>query len=301
MDTIVGMRTFITVVTAGSFTAASERLDMSTALVSKYIGQLEERLGVRLLNRTTRSLALTEIGRVYFERCQQVVDDIDELEAVVKDQRSAPSGKLIIAAPLTFGEMYLTPAIADFLNEQQAITIDLRLTDRFVGLVDEGVDIAIRIAELEDSSLIARRLAPARIAVCASPAYLKQHNEITHPDDLVRHNCIVDTNFRNGSMWPFAVDGKRKIVKVEGRFCVNSAAAVREMLLRGEGIGFIPTYAVGEDIRQGRLAVVLEPFEVINLGIYAVYTPNRHLAAKVRAFIDFMVARFGSSPEWDRF
>ncbi len=301
MDTIVGMRTFVTVVTAGTFTSASQRLEMSTALVSKYIGQLEERLGARLLNRTTRSLALTEIGKVYFDRCQQIIDDIDELEAIVKDQRLAPSGRLIIAAPVTFGEMYLTPAIADFLEQQPAITIDLRLTDRFVGIVEEGVDIAIRIAELEDSTLIARRLAPARIAICAAPSYLQQHGNPKTPSELIGHDCIVDTNFRNGAMWPFVIDGKRETIKVEGRFSVNSAAAARQMLLRGDGIGLIPTYAVGEDIKQGRLAVMLEKFETTNLGIYAVYAHNRHLAAKVRAFINFMVKEFGPLPEWDRF
>lgn len=301
MDIIVGMRTFVTVVEAGSFTAAAARLDMSTALVSKYIGQLEQRLGSRLLNRTTRSLALTEIGKAYFERCRQVIDDFDELEAAVQNKRSIASGKLIVTAPVTFGEMYLTSAIAEFLEQQPAITIDLRLTDRFVSLVDEGVDIAIRIAELEDSALIARRIAPARIIICATPSYIEQHGAPDKPDDLEHHSCIIDTNFRNGALWPFVENAKQTAIKVNGRFSVNSATAVREMLLKGSGLGLIPTYAVGDDIAQGRLVPVLEEFEATNLGIYAIYAHNRYLAAKVRVFIDFMANRFGTSPQWDRF
>jgi DNA-binding transcriptional LysR family regulator len=301
MDTLVGMRTFATVVAAGSFTAAGERLGMSTALVSKYVGQLEERLGARLLHRTTRSLTLTEIGQVYVERCRQLIDEVDELEAAIHDRQAAPTGKLIVTAPVTFGEMYLTSAIADFLKTHPAIAVDLRLTDRFVGLVDEGIDVAVRIAELEDSTLIARRLAPARVVVCASPAYLEQHGAPLRPGDLAGHQCIVDTNFRNGSLWSFKVDGAPATVRVSGPFSVNSAAAARTMVLAGAGIGLIPTYAVGEDIARGSIAVLLEPFEAVRLNIYAVYAHNRHLAAKVRAFVDFAATRFGARPAWDRF
>lgn len=300
MDIVVGMRTFVAVVDSGSFTTAAERLDMSTALVSKYVGQLEERLGARLLNRTTRSLALTEIGESYFERCKQVIDDFDELEGAVRNKRSVASGKLVVTAPVTFGEMYLASAIVDFLQQQPAITVDLRLTDRFVNLVDEGVDIAIRISGLEDSTLIARRLASTCLRVCAAPSYLKEHGTPARPGDLAGHACIVDRNFRNGARWPFAVAGKQTTIKISGRIAVNSAAAVRVMLLRGSGIGLIPSYAVGNDIKQGRLVTVLEKYETSNLGIYAVYAHNRYLATKVRAYIDFMATRLGSTPEWDR-
>lgn len=301
MDTIDGMRTFCAVVGAGSFTGAAERLEMSTALVSKYVGKLEERLGARLLNRTTRSLTLTEIGRVYVERCRQVIDDFDELESAIQDRYSTPIGNLIISAPVTFGEMYLTPAISDFLEQQPKVTIDLRLTDRFTGLVDEGIDVAIRIAELEDSTLIARRLAPARIVACATPSYLELHGVPSDPSDLAYHNCIVDTNFRNGSLWVFMVEGERKTVKLEGRFTVNNAGAARRMLLSGAGIGLIPSYVVGDDIKKGQLVRVLDEFETFNLGVFAVYANNRHLATKVRTFVDFAVKRFGNTPEWDQF
>jgi DNA-binding transcriptional LysR family regulator len=301
MDTIDGMRTFIAVVSAGSFTAAAEHLNMSTALVSKYVGQLEERLGVRLLNRTTRSLVLTEIGQAYLERCAQVIDDFDELEAAIHNKRSNPSGNLIISAPVTFGERHMTVALARFLEQYPDIVVDLRLTDRFVGLVDEAVDLAIRIAELPDSSLIARRLAPARVVACAAPSYLEKHGLPCQPEELVDHVCIIDNNFRSAHEWPFMVGGERMTVKVSGRFSVNSAQSSRAMVLAGAGIGLVPTYAIGEDIKQGQAVVLLEPFEALNLGIYAVYLHNRHLAAKVRAFIDFMAEEFGTLPPWDRF
>ncbi|MBB3064354.1 LysR family transcriptional regulator [Limibacillus halophilus] len=301
MDTIDGMRTFVTVVKEGSFTAAAGRRRMSTALVSKYVGQLEDHLGVRLLNRTTRSLTLTEIGAAYFERCQQILDDLDELESSVQDRHASPRGTLIISAPVTFGELYLTDVVARFLAAHPDVRIDLNLTDRFVNLVDEGVDVAIRIAELEDSPLIARRLAPARIVVCASPVYLKRRGALRYLNDLEKHDCIVDRNFRSGSLWQFKEDGKQKSIQVDGRFTVNNAASVRRMLLADMGVGLIPTFAVGPDIRQGRLKILLDAYEGSNLGVYAVYAHNRHLAGKVRAFVDFAVKCFGASPEWDQY
>jgi len=300
MDTIVGMKTFVNVVAAGSFTAAAQRSSMSTALVSKYIGQLEERLGTRLLNRTTRSLVLTEIGASYLERCIQVIDGFDELEAAVHNKRSSPGGNLIISAPVTFGEMHLTAAVARFLAHYPDISVDLRLTDRFVGLVDEGVDVAIRISELADSSLIARRLAPARIVACAAPSYLEQHGLPGHPHDLVNHTCIIDTNFHGFDQWPFKIGKKRVSVKVSGRFSVNSAQSSRAMIIAGAGIGLIPTYAIAQDIKKQNAVMVLEAFEALDPGIYALYPHKGHLAAKVRAFVDFLVEEFAPEPVWER-
>jgi len=299
MDTIVGMKTFVNVVAAGSFTAAAQRSNMSTALVSKYIGQLEERLGARLLNRTTRSLVLTEIGASYLERCAQVIDDFDELEAAIHNKRSSPSGNLIVSAPVSFGEMHLTAAVARFLAHYPDISVDLRLTDRFVDLVDEGVDLAIRISELADSSLISRRLGPARIVACAAPPYLEQHGLPDHPHDLVNHDCIIDTNFQGANQWPFKIGKKRVSVKVSGRFSVNSAQSSRAMVIAGAGIGLVPAYAIAEDIKKQNAVMVLEAFEVLEPGVYALYPHNRHLAAKVRAFVDFLVEEFAPEPIWE--
>jgi len=298
MDTIEGMRTFASVVSAGSFTGAADRTGMSSALVSKYIGQLEERLSVRLLNRTTRSLSLTDVGQAYHERCVQFLEGFDDLEAAVQVSQAEPKGKLVVSAPTTFGETYVTPAVAAFLEEYPGVHLDLRLSDRYVGLAVEGFDLAIRIGELPDSALIARRLASARVVACATPSYLKRRGTPRHPDELVRHDCIVDTNYRAGTQWPFAIDGKRITVKVNGRFVVNSCRAIRVMALTGAGIALCPLFAVGDAVKNGQLRVVLDEFEAFDFGIYAVYLRNRHLAANVRLFVDFLIKYFRSTSEW---
>lgn len=299
MDILTGMRTYAAVVSTGSFTAAADRLGISKALTSKYVGQLEEHLGVRLLNRTTRQLNMTEAGQAYYQRCRQLLDDIAELEAAVRDQQEAPQGRLVVAAPTTFGEIYLTRAVADYLDEQPGVSVDLVLADRYVNIVDEGFDLAVRIGELADSSLVARRLAPARIVACAAPEYLARMGVPRHPDELQSHSCIIDTNFRTAENWPFQEEGRRFTIKVNGRFQVNNAVAVREMVVAGQGIALCPMYIIEEDLRDGRLQVLLQNHEVLDYGIYAVYPHNRHLAAKVRTFVDFLVRRFGISPEWD--
>ena len=299
MDTITGMKTFAMVVTAGSFTGAAERLGISTALTSKYVGRLEERLGARLLNRTTRSLTLTEIGRVYFDRCQQIIEEFDALEAAIQDRQSDPTGHLIVSAPVSFGEIYLTAVVAEFLGRHPGISMDLRLTDRFVGLADEGIDLAVRISELESSSLIARRLAPMRIVACATPAYLDARGRPATPRELTSHDCIVDTNFRGGSLWTFTIDGERVAMKVASRFSVNSSESVRQMLLMDRGIALAPIYAVADDIKSGALEMILSSFEPSPTAVYAIYQHNRHLAPKVRAFVDFLVETFAKNVAWE--
>lgn len=299
MDILTGMRTFGAVVSTGSFTAAAQRLGISKALASKYLGQLEEHLGVRLLNRTTRKLNVTEVGQAYYQRCRQLLDEFDELEAAIKDQQDAPQGRLVIAAPTTFGEMYLTRAVADYLIEQPGVSVDLILADRYVNIVDEGFDLAVRIGNLADSSLIARRLAPARIVLCATAEYLNRAGTPDQPEDLESHSCIIDTNIPASDTWPFQQAGQHFTVKVSGRFHVNNALAAREMILSGQGIGLCPTYVVAEDLREGRLKGLLLEYKLYDFGFYAVYPHNRHLAAKVRTFVDFLVKRFAVTPEWD--
>lgn len=292
MDTIDGMRAFIAVADMGSFTAAAEREGMSTALASKYVGRLEQKLGARLFNRTTRSLALTEIGRAYLERARQIVEDLEALEASVQDQAASPLGHLIVSAPVTFGEMFLTDMVMRFLERHPKISVDLRLTDRIVGLAEEGVDLAIRISELEESSLIARKIAPIRVILCATPEYLRRHGTPVDPAELAAHSCVIDTNFRAQNEWPFLAAGKRKTVRVQGRFSANSARAARDVVLSDAGIGLIPSYAVAKDLDAGRLVEVLVEAEALSLNVYAVYLPNRHLAPKVRRFIDFLAENF---------
>lgn len=301
MDTIDGMKTFVAVVTEGSFTAAANQTEMSTALVSKYISQLEDRLGVRLLNRTTRSLTLTEVGSAYFDRCKKLLEQFDELEATVQNRDTKPQGTLIVSAPITFGVLHLSEAIGEFIDAYPEVNIDLRLTDRLVNLVEEGVDVAIRISELVDSTLIARRLAPTRIVVCATPDYLEKRGHPLHPDDLLEHCCIVDRNFRNGSNWKFQENGKEKYVSVDGRIIVNNAESVRKIVLADSGIALIPSFVIGQDIKQGRLKILLPEYEGSNLGLYAIYAHNKYLAAKVRVFVDFCIQRFGEVPNWSKF
>lgn len=298
MDVLTGMRTYAAVVATGSFTAAAERLGLSKALTSKYVGQLEDRLGVRLLNRTTRKLNVTEAGQAYYERCKQLLEDFDELETAIKDQQEAPQGNLLVAAPTTFGETYLTQAVADYLDEQPGVSVELVLADRFVNIVDEGFDLAVRIGRLADSSLIARRLAPARIVACATPEYLSRCGLPAHPGELESHNCIIDTNIHPADHWPFNEDGQSFSVGVTGRFRVNNALSAREMILAGHGIGLCPIHAVYEDIREGHLKILLQEYEALEYGIYVVYPHNCHLATRVRTFVEFLARKFGATSGW---
>jgi len=293
MDTLDGMRAFVAVAKAGSFTTAGQRLGRSTALVSKYVGQLEERLQVRLLERTTRSLRLTEVGEAYLARAEELLELFDDLESSLENAQAAPSGHLVVSAPVTFGETYIASFVSKFVCKFPDVSVDLRLTDRFVSLVDEGIDLAIRITELPDSALIARRLCPAGIVCCAAPAYLERAGRPKVPTDLQDHECIIDRNLRSPNAWPFIVEGKRSLVSVDGRVFVNSARAARAVVLEGAGIGLIPRYAIGEDLRSGRLVPLLEDFEALNLSVYAIYQHRAHLAAKTRAFVDFLAHALG--------
>ena len=292
------MRTFAAVVATGSFTAASERLGISKALTSKYVAALEERLSVRLLNRTTRKISVTETGQAYYLRCKQLLDDFDRLEAAIRDEHSAPEGRLVVSAPTTFAEMYLTKAVSEFLDQQPGMSVELILADRFVNIVDEGFDLAVRIGKLTDSTLVARRFATTSIVAVASPPYLKRAGEPLSPDDLENHCCVIDTNFGSRNTWSFVRQGQTLNVNVAGRFAANNAYAIKEMVLSGLGIGLCPDYVVGEEIRNGRLKTVLNNYDIREYGIYAIYPHNRHLAGATRSFVDFLIGRFSRQSGW---
>lgn len=281
------MRAFVAVVQSGSFRAGGERLGKSTALVSKYVGKLEERLGTRLLNRTTRSLTLTEDGRTYLEGALRVLDDLDTLEGILQDRGGALSGTLIVSAPVTFGEMYLTGLVERFLALHPDLAVEMRLTDRHVNLIDEGVDLAIRIAVLEDTGLIARRLAPVKVVACAAPGYLAEQGEPETADGLSEHRCVIDTNFRNPTEWSFYAGGVSGTVSVSGNFRANSARAVRDIVRAGGGIGLLPAYAIKVELETGEIRTVLPDHDFGEFGVYAVYSSRRFLAPKIRSFIDF--------------
>lgn len=291
MDTLDGMRTFVAIVDQGSFTAGAERLGISKGLASKYLAQLEARLGVRLLQRSTRRLHPTEAGLAYYERARQIIDEIAELEAAIGEGRDAPRGRLTIAAPQTFGERFVSDAAAAFLAAYPDVDVDLYFSDRYINLVEEGIDVAIRIGQLEDSSLVSRRLGEVQLIACASPAYLARHGTPRRPADLATHQCVRDRNFRRGARWPFTHGDVQEEVDIGGRLILNGIMASHRATLAGAGIGLLASYMIEDDLAAGRLVRVLEDHRSVALPISAVYPHRRHLAAKVKAFVDFLATR----------
>jgi DNA-binding transcriptional LysR family regulator len=295
MDTFDKLRSFAAVVEADSFTAAADRLSLTPQLVSKYVKSLENDLGARLLNRTTRRVALTDTGRAFHPRCLRLIEDYEEMRSVVGAIQAQPKGHLVIAGPMTFGELYLVEALRDFTAAYSEVTVELKLTDRFVNLIDENVDLAIRIGQLEDSNLIARKLGAAPIVCCAAPSYLAHAGAPSSPSNLHEHECIIDTNFRNSERWRFREGEETYFVPVRSQFRVNSAIAVQKLVVSGAGIALCPEYVVRDDLRSGRLTELFSGKLDYDLNIFAVYLENRHLSAKVRSFIDFMSARYKST------
>lgn len=292
MDTLTRMRTFVEVVDAGGFSAAARKLGRSKALISKYVKELEDELGARLMNRTTRRLSLTELGQAYYRDAGEILQRVDDLQDMVRDRHGEPTGLLRVAAPRTFGDGLLGRAIMDFVVAHPAIKLDLRLDDRFVDLVDEGFDCAVRITELQDSSLIARKLTDYRFAIAVRPDVAAANGRPRHPNDLADLPCVIDSNLRSRFTWRFLVDGQRHSVQVRGRVEANSPSAVRQAILSGLGYGSVPYVMIQDDVAAGRLEIALADFEVANAAIYVVYPHRRHLSAKIRAFVDHMVEWF---------
>lgn len=300
MDSLSDIAVFAQVVESGSFTAAAERLDLSKSVVSKYVTRLEDRLGARLLNRTTRRISLTEIGRTFYERSLSGLREIKEAEAEVSRLQDEPRGMLRINAPMSFGVMHLAPAIPEFLRQYPELSVDLNFDDRKIGLVEGGFDVALRISDLADSSHIARRIGPCYHAVVASPDYLETYGEPKVPQDLANHNIVGYQYQESAKQWAF-VDpaGKSFVVPVSGSIQMNNSLGMREAVINGAGIMRTPTFVVGSDIQSGLLRPILPQFKTLQLSIYAVYPERRHLSPKVRAFIDFMVERITDNPYWD--
>lgn len=288
MDKLGAMRAFAKVAETGNFSSAARLLGRSKAVVSKQIAMLEAALGVQLLARTTRQVRLTEVGRGYFERCAQVLAELDDLESNVQQSQSSPRGVLRVAGPQTFAELHLSAAIREFLLRYPELKVELVLTDRIVDLVDHGFDVAIRVGQLEDSSLLARRLASSSIVTCASPAYLAQHGVPITPEQLSSHELVLDANLRQPGTWRFRRGSRAVNVRVSGRLQVNSAVMVRHLVVGGAGIGLCPEFVVRDDLEAGRLVPLLEEFSGYDLGIYAVYPHTRHVPSRVRVFVDFL-------------
>jgi DNA-binding transcriptional LysR family regulator len=302
MDNLTDIGVFVKVVDRGSFTVAANALGLSRAVVSKYISRLEERLGARLLNRTTRRLSLTEAGAALFEASRGAIERIEEAEAAVAQLQSEPRGRLRVSAPMSFGILHLGPAISGFAEAYPEVTLDLRLDDRFVNLVEEGFDLAIRIGALTDSSLVARKLGVTRAVACASPEYLAKHGEPETPEDLVSHDCLIYSYLSTANVWRFtAADGREVPVAVSGSFRINNGIVLTEAALADRGILMTPSFYVAPMLRDGRLRRILPRYKLAELGIYAVYPQRNQVPPKVSAFVDFLAQRFGRKPEWERF
>lgn len=299
MDRLGGMAVFAAVVEAKSFSAAARRLGVSKSAVSKQVARLEQRLGARLLNRTTRRLALTEAGMAFYEHCARILAEAGEAELAVTRLHGRPRGTIRINAPMTFGLMHIAPAVSDFLAENPELRVDMVLDDRFVDLIDEGFDVAVRIGALADSSLVARRLAPVRTVVCGAPDYFRRRGEPALPADLADHNCLLYA-YESTAEWRFEGPDGALAVRVRGDFRANNGDALRAVALAGHGITLIPTFIVGEDLASGRLRTVLDDYRVPERAVHAVYPHRRYLSPKIRAFVDFFAARFGPEPYWDR-
>lgn len=299
MNNLTGMMIFAQVVQSGSFSKAADALGMSKSSVSKKITFLEDRLGVRLLNRTTRKLSLTEVGQVFFERCERIMSEAEEAELAITRLQDEPRGHLKISAPVSFGIKHLGKPLATFMSQYEDLNVEVSLNDRFVDIVEEGFDMAIRIGRLPDSSLIAKKIGVSRLLVVAAPSYLEKYGRPEHPTDLEDHKCLSYTLSRGAGHWPFADNGKPLSVKVDGEIKVNNGDLARDMTIAGAGIAYQPSFIIGPDVREGRVEVLLGDFEPDPINMYAVYPHNRHLSAKVRLFVDFLKQWFSQCPSWD--
>jgi DNA-binding transcriptional LysR family regulator len=292
------IRGFAAVADARSFSQAARRLGISAAQISKLVASLEDRLGVRLLNRTTRDVSLTDTGRSYLARARELLEAFDQLESSV-DDTAGPRGLLRISVPVSFGALEIGPALLDFAAAHEEVGLDVSFSDRAVNLVEEGFD-AVRVGGLADSSLVARRLASARIVTCASPAYLARHGTPLGPAGLAGREVIIDLNPKDPFAFDFGRGPSRQAVRVNGRLRFSSAQACLAAARAGLGIARAPAFAAVDDLRAGRLKSLLCEFEPEPLPIHVVYPQTRHLAAKVRAFVDFLAQRFAGEPEWHR-
>ncbi|MGO1462869.1 MAG: LysR substrate-binding domain-containing protein [Marinobacter sp.] len=299
MDRLDAMRAFVTVVSEGAFTRAADRLDMSPQLVSKYVFQLEEHLGVRLLNRTTRRLHLTEAGASYHQRAQQVLHDIEDMECQIGDLHTEARGLLRVSAPVSFAIRHMAPLLSEFQKAHPGVGIDLQLNDRKVDVVEEGFDVVLRIGHLKSSSLIAKRIAPIRMAVCASPDYLKQNGTPKHLEDLQGHRYLrysyIELDFSQPLHRWLQNNGQND----SNGMTSNNGDVLVEAAIAGAGITLQPTFISGPAIKEGKLQAILQEYEPEPMGLYAVYAHRQLLASKVRSFVDFIKGYFGDPPYWD--
>ena len=293
MDRLAGMEVFVRVVDLGGFTPAAAASGISTTMVSNHVKALEERLGAKLLNRTTRRQSLTEIGARYYAQCLDVLARIESAEVEAREMRSRPRGRLKISAPVTLGSHLLVHTFAHYLREQPDIEIDLQLNDRIVDLADEGFDAAFRFGELRDSGLVARRLRSLGRIICAAPAYLARHGTPGEPEDLANHNCLAFRYVQPERDWVFRGFGKERHVSIKGQLTVNNGSALVEAAIAGTGVALLPEYLAAPDLEAGRLIRLFSEYDLSRAPLQLVYLPDRHMTPKMRSFVEFVVERMG--------
>jgi len=293
------MRVFSQVVESGSFVGASHRLDLSPTAVSRHVAELEAHLQTRLLQRTTRRVSLTESGRRFHERCAQILAELDEAEQEAASAAATPRGTIRLTTSINFGVRHVAPAIAAFLALHPKVKFDVSLSDRLVDLVEEGFDLAIRVGAVGSEHLVARKLGETRIVPCASPQYLARHGVPKTPQDLARHNCFTYEYLTPRGEWTFRdAHGREHTVRIAGNIHSNNGDLLAEAAARDAGIAIEPMFIVGPDVRAGRLVPLLQDYAAPSSAIYAVYPSRRHLSAKVRLFVEFLLQRFTDSPDW---
>ena len=297
MDKLASLRAFVKVVELGSFSEAGRQLRLSRSAISKYVSELEQSLGVQLLNRTTRHASPNENGQMYFERALSILADVDAADQAVAHLQSTPRGLLRVNAPMSFGTLQLGPAIADFMEMNPELQIHLVLSDEQVDPVQGGFDVTLRIADLESSSLIARKITPIERVICASPSYLEEHGIPAHPNALRNHAALTYGFLLTGNQWKLTGKDGDHWIQPSWLLCANNAEVLRDAAVKGSGVALLPTFIAGEALRLGKLRTVLDDYKAPPLTLYAIYPPTRHLAVKVRLFIDFLVARFSAGPE----
>lgn len=298
MDRLQAMRVFTTVVETGSFARAAEQLHLSATAASRHVAELEKHLGAQLLQRSTRRLNLTEIGTNYYDRCRSILADVEEAEAQAATSESQPRGMLRISLPTSFGIQYIAPAIPEFCKRYPDLHLELSFSDRIVDLVEEGIDMAVRITGDLKTNLVARKLAPVRMVCCASPAYLERYGTPRHPDDLRQHNCLTYSYSPN--VWEFAREGREYHVQVKGRIGTNSGDMSRLAAVSGLGIDTLPTFLVCDELRNGKLVPVLEEYPIPPINVYAVYLPAARRAARIKAMVEHLWDILGQgNPPWE--
>lgn len=301
MDRLTSLGVFVAAVEEGSFAAAARRFGLSAAMAGKHVSAIESELNARLLQRTTRRLSLTDTGQTYYERCKQILEAFDDANREASDSQGTARGVLRVAAPVTFGAMHLGEVLARYVEDHPQVSVEVLLGDRYVDLIEAGVDIAIRIGRLQDPALVTRRLAPCRMVVCAAPAYLERHGTPRKPRDLLRAPRLAFSEAVSAGDWTlFDARNRAHIIDGPCRIAANNTQMLLAAALAGAGIAYGPTFVFGEHLRRGELVSLLPAYRATELAIQAVYPSARRIPLKVRRFVDYLTEAFGDEPPWDR-